>query len=189
MGGLLAGLVLFLGMHSAGIVGIRERAVATLGEGPWKGLYSLVSLVGFALIYVGYGWARQDAVLLYAPPVWMRHLVLLLMLPVFPMLLAAYFPSRIQRTLKHPMLAGVKLWATAHLLANGMLHDVLLFGGILAWAVIDRISLKRRPARAVPGAPPGPLNDAIAVVGGLVLYGLFVWKAHLWLVGVPPISL
>jgi uncharacterized membrane protein len=106
------------------------------------------------------------------------------MLPVFVLLLAAYLPGRIKSAAKHPMLLATKLWATAHLLANGNLADVLLFGGFLAWAVADRISMKRRVARAVPGAPAGPLNDAIALVGGLALYGLFVMGAHGWLIGV-----
>ena len=186
---LVLGLVLFLGVHSASIVGLRERAVAVIGEGPYKGLYSLIAAVGLALTVVGYGLARQAPTVLYLPPVWTRHLALLLLLPVFPLLLAAYLPGRLRTAARHPMLAAVKLWALAHLLANGMLADLLLFGGFLTWAVVDRISLKRRPARAVPAAPASPLNDLLAVVGGLVLYGLFVWRLHAWLVGVAPIAL
>ena len=144
--------------------------------------------VGLALIVLGYGLARQQPTLLYAPPAGLRHLALLLMVPVFPLLLAAYLPGRIQRAAKHPMLAAVKLWALAHLLANGSLADVLLFGGFLAWAVADRISLKRRPPHAVPGAPAGATNDAIAIVGGLLLYALFVWRGHAWLIGVSPLG-
>lgn len=186
---LILGLVLFLGVHSVSIVapGWRDAMQARLGEGPWKALYSLISLAGFALVVVGYGAARQNPVVLYLPPVWMRHVALLLMVPVFPLLLAAYLPGRIKTAARHPMLLAVKVWATAHLLANGSVADVLLFGGFLAWAVADRISLKRRVQRPLPGAPAGPLNDAIAVVAGLALYAVFVFGGHAWLIGVSPI--
>jgi uncharacterized membrane protein len=112
------------------------------------------------------------------------------MLPVFPLLLAAYLPGRIKTAAKQPMLAAVKFWALAHLLANGLLADVLLFGGFLAWAVVDRISLKRRPASSAtpPGAPPGRFNDVIAVLLGLALYAFFIAWAHLELFGVSPLA-
>lgn len=186
---LIIGLVLFLGVHSVAIVApnLRAGAVVRLGEGAWKGLYALVSLVGFILICYGFGLARQAPVLLYAPPAWLRHLALILMLPVFPLILAAYLPGRIKTAAKHPMLAAVKLWAFAHLLANGTLADVLLFGGFLIWAVADRISLKRRP-QAVRTAPPGPWNDAIAVVLGLAIYAVLLGWGHVRLFGVPPLS-
>lgn len=189
---LIAGLLLFLGIHSVAIAApaLRASAVAKLGLKGWKGIYSLVAIAGFVLICIGYGEARvTNPVWLWQPPKGLRHLALLLMLPVFPLLLAAYLPGRLQRAAKHPMLVATKLWALAHLLANGGLHDVLLFGGFLAWAVADRISLKRRVAVAPPpGAPPSRWNDAIAVVGGLALYGLFVGGLHRWLVGVSPIA-
>jgi uncharacterized membrane protein len=186
---LILGLLLFLGIHSVSIVAPawRDAQVARLGEGPWKGIYSLLSIAGFVLLVYGYGLARQSPVVLYTPPQGLRHVAALLMLPVFPLLFAAYLPGRIKAALKHPFLVAVKLWAVAHLLANGTLADVLLFGGFLAWAVADRISLKRRPARPVPGAPPRPVNDAIAVIAGLVVYALFVWRGHQWLIGVPPL--
>ncbi|MBC7996033.1 MAG: NnrU family protein [Rhizobacter sp.] len=184
---LVLGLVLFLGMHTVAIVAPQWRdAQAARNEKAWKGIYALVSLAGFVLLVYGYGLARQSPLVLYTPPAGMRHLVMLLMLPVFPLLLAAYLPGRIKSVTKHPMLVATKLWALSHLLVNGTLADVLLFGGFLAWAVADRISLKRRVARPVPGAPPSAMNDAIAVVGGLALYGLFVWQAHAWLIGVSP---
>jgi uncharacterized membrane protein len=189
---LILGLVLFLGIHSVSIVSAdgRNRLVQTMGEGPWKGLYSLVSLAGFVLIVVGYGAAREAPVLLYTLPSGFRHLAALLMLPVFVLLLATYLPGRIQRAAKHPMLLAVKLWALAHLLANGTLADVLLFGGFLAWAVVDRISVKKRAAagqlRAGPVLPGSKANDAIALVGGLGIYVLFVVWAHAWLIGVRP---
>lgn len=189
---LILGLVLFLGIHSVSIVSAdgRNRLVQRMGEGPWKGLYSLVSLAGFVLIVVGYGAAREAPVLLYTLPNGFRHLAALLMLPVFVLLLATYLPGRIQRTAKHPMLLAVKLWALAHLLANGTLADVLLFGGFLAWAVVDRISVKKRAAagqlRAGPVLPGSKANDAIALVGGLGIYVLFVVWAHAFLIGVRP---
>jgi uncharacterized membrane protein len=119
----------------------------------------------------------------------MRHIALLLMLPVFPLLLAAYQPGRIKAAAKQPMLLAVKFWALAHLLSNGNLADIVLFGAFLAWAVVDRIAVKKRAVpRAVPGAPPSSINDAIALVGGLAIYVLFLFKAHAWLIGVAPIG-
>ena len=190
---LVVGLVIFLGVHSVSIVAARWRTatVARLGERPWKGLYSLASGVGLALVIVGYGMARRDPVVLYTPPAALRHLALLVMLPVFPLLFAAYLPGRIRAAAKHPFLLAVKLWALAHLLANGMLADVLLFGAFLAWAVADRISVKRRSAdeaHEVPAAPPGAANDAIALIGGLAVYAVFIFWAHRWIIGVSPLG-
>jgi uncharacterized membrane protein len=187
---LIVGLVIFLGVHSIAIVspGVRSRALARLGEGGWKGLYALVAIVGFVLLVRGFAVARAAPVVLYTPPSWMRHVTFLLMLPVFPLLLAAYFPGRIKATMKHPMLAAVKFWAFAHLLSNGTLADVLLFGGFLAWAVLDRISLKRRPPQQIRTAPARPLNDVLAVVAGLALYAFFIGWAHLHLFGVSPLG-
>ena len=188
---LIVGLVIFLGIHSIAIVAPdwRDRIVARLGEGPWKGIYSLASIASFVLLIWGYGAARQQPILLYTPPIWLRHVTALLMLPVFPLVLAAYFPGRIKAALKHPLLAAVKFWALAHLLANGTLADLLLFGGFLAWAVVDRISLKSRPNRAIHTAPASKLNDAIAVVVGIGLYVLFAFWLHLRWIGVSPLPL
>ena len=190
---LVVGLVIFLGVHSVSIVAGDWRAatIARVGERPWKGVYSLASAVGLALIVVGYGLARRDPVVLYVPPAGLRHLALVLMLPVFPLLFAAYLPGRIRAIAKHPFLLAVKLWALAHLLANGMLADVLLFGGFLAWAVADRISVKRRPAaqtHEVPAAPATSANDAIALIGGLAVYVVFLVWAHRWIIGVSPLA-
>lgn len=188
---LIAGLVLFLGVHSVAIVSpsFRSRAIHRMGEGAWKGLYALISLVGFVLICYGFGLARQAPVVLYSPPTWLRHVAFLIMLPVFPLVLAAYLPGRIKTAAKHPMLAAVKFWAFAHLLANGSLADVLLFGAFLAWAVMDRISVKRRSIpQVLRTAPPGPWNDAIAVVLGLAIYALLIGWAHVRLFGVSPLG-
>lgn len=186
---LILGLIIFLGVHSLSIINepMRHRLLDRLGEGSFKGGFSALSALGLVLIVWGYGLARMEPTLLYAPPVWLRHVALLLLVPVFPLLVSTYFPGRISRTVKHPTLVAVKLWAVAHLLANGMLHDVLLFGSFLAWAVIDRISLKRRSGHPVPALPAKPANDAIAVIGGLVIYVLFVMWIHQWLIGVPPV--
>ena len=191
MGVLLLGLVLFIGVHSVSIVnpGWRERMVARLGEGQWKALYSIVAIIGLVLVIWGYGLARAEPVVLYTPPSWLKHLSFLLLIPVFPLLLATYLPGRIQAVTQHPMLAAVKLWALAHLLANGMLADVVLFGVFLAWAVADRISLKRRAPPSVPRLPAWKANDAIAVVAGLALYVAFVKPLHLWLIGVSPMGI
>ena len=187
---LVLGLVVFLGVHSIAIVApaTRDRLAARMGDGPWKGLYSLVSLAGFIFIIYGFGLARQQPVVLYTPPDWLRGVALVLMLPVFPLLFAAYLPGRIRATVKHPLLAATKAWALAHLLANGTLADVVLFGSLLVWAVADRISLKRRAPRPVPVLPAKPANDAIAVTGGLVLYALFIYWAHAALFGVSPLA-
>lgn len=189
---LILGLVLFLGTHSVAIFAAdwREQVIARAGKWSWKGLYGLLSAVGLLLIVLGYGAARQapDPIVLYTAPTWLRHLSLLLMAPVFVLLAATYLPGRIQRTTKHPMLLAVKLWALAHLLANGSLADTLLFGGFLVWAIVDRVSLKRRETPWVPGAPPSRWNDWIAVGAGIALYVAFILWLHRALMGVSPIG-
>lgn len=192
---LIVGLVVFLGVHSVSIVSPQGRHTLAqrMGEGAFKGVYTLLSFVGLALIIWGYGLARQAPVLLYTPPTGLRHLALLLMLPVFVLLLAAYLPGRIQRAARHPMLLAVKCWALAHLLANGTLADVLLFGGFLVWAVADRISVKRREAAGLLRRPPvlagsSTAHDAVAIAGGLAIYLVFVFWAHGFLFGVRPIG-
>lgn len=183
---LLLGLLMFLGIHSVSIVDEpwRDRVVCLLGEWQWKGIYSIVAMCGFILIAWGYGEARYDAVILYTPPVWLRHLALLLLLPVFPLLAAAYFPGRIKTIVKHPMLLSTMLWAASHLLANGSLNGLVLFGSFLIWAIVDRISLQSRPSRPIPGAPPAKVNDIIALVVGLGIYFAFLYHLHALLIGV-----
>lgn len=189
---LVLGLAVFLGTHL--FTAAREpRAalVGRIGEGPYKGLYSLVSLVGIALIAFGFGRYRAEGWIdVWYPPIWTRHLALLLVWAAFVCLAAAYLPGRIKRTLKHPMLAGVKIWALAHLLANGDLGSMLLFGSILAWAVIARISLKRRRDEvrdhAGPAVEPAGLrNDLAAVAVGTVAWLAFARWLHPILIGVP----
>lgn len=187
---LVAGLVIFFAVHSVSIFNEpwRDSMVAKLGEWPWKGVYSLAAIIGFVLVVWGYGLARVDPVVLYSPPMWLRHVSILILAPVFPLLLATYLPGRIQAATRHPMLVATKLWAVAHLLANGTLADVLLFGSFLVWAVTDRISMKRRTQRRIPGAPPSMFNDSIVVLLGLVFYAAFVLWLHTWLIGVSPIA-
>lgn len=187
---LLLGLVIFLGVHSVRIVaeGWRTRTVARLGEGPWKGLYSLVALAGFALIVWGYGQARQTPELLWASPVWARHLASLLTLAAFVLLAAAYVPgNQIKARLHHPMVLAVKIWALAHLLANNTLADLLLFGAFLAWAVLDFRAARARDRAEGRIYLAGHLpRTLVTVVAGVGAWALFAFWAHQWLFGVRP---
>jgi uncharacterized membrane protein len=184
---LILGLVLFLGTHALTIArGPRAEMKAKLGEGGFKGLYTGVSLLGFALIIYGFGIYRATGwVNVWYPPVWTKHLALLLNLPIFVLLAASNSGGRIHAAVKHPMLLAVKIWATAHLLANGDLGSILLFGSFLAWAVMARISLKRRAGVTVPSTPSGfTQRDWIAIGAGLVLWFAFARWLHPWLIGV-----
>lgn len=169
---MIAGLAVFLGTH---VFTTRREAraalIARLGEGPYKLLYSLVAALGLVLIGYGYGdYRAHEWVAIWEPPAWTRHVAVLLMWPAVIAILAAYLPGRIKATLKHPMLVGVKLWAFAHLIANGDLGSIILFGSILAWAVFDRIAVKRR-GDPLPVARAGAWkNDLLAVVAGTILY-------------------
>lgn len=186
---LILGLILFLGIHSVRMLAPawRDRRLAAMGEGSWKGLYSLVSLVGFVLIVWGYSRAWAVAPVLYEPPTGLKHLAVLLMFFSFVSAMVSAFPAgRLKAALKHPLLLAVKIWAFAHLLANGDLASIILFGAFLVWAVADRIALKRRKA-PIPKAGPAKW-DVLAIVTGAVLYALFVWRLHLWLIGVPPLA-
>ncbi len=187
---LLLGLVLFLGVHSMRIAAepLRTTLVNTLSLNGYKGPYSLVSLAGFVLIVYGYAEARTAPVVLYTPPVWTKHLAALLTIPAFILLAAAYVPgTRIKARVGHPMVLGVKTWALAHLLANGTLHDVLLFGAFLAWAVLDYISSRKRDRAAGTVYVTGPVSrDVTAVLIGLVAWAAFAFWLHGLLIGVRP---
>jgi uncharacterized membrane protein len=185
---LILGLALFIVPHV--FVTRREAraaAVARFGEGPYKAVFSLISIVG--VILIGWGFASYRAsgsIDVWSPPSWTRHLASLLVWPAIVFVVAAYIPGNIKRRLKHPMLVGVKLWALAHLIANGDLGSILLFGGILGWAVFDRISLKRR---SDPGAPPIPIggwgNDVAALIVGTLVYLALGFLFHPLVIGVP----
>jgi uncharacterized membrane protein len=187
---LVIGLVIFLGLHSVRIVADdwRSAQIARLGEGPWKGLYSLVAAVGLALIVWGYGLARTAPVDLWSPPLWTRHLASLLTLPAFVLLAAAYVPgTRIKAAIGHPMVVGTKLWAFAHLLSNGRLADVLLFGGFLAWSVLLFAASRRRDRAQGKSYVAGPLSrDLIAVGVGALAWVAFALWLHGPLIGVRP---
>ncbi|SOE17735.1 uncharacterized membrane protein [Hoeflea halophila] len=188
---LIVGLVLFLGIHSVRIAapGFRQAQIDQRGLNAWKGIYSVVAIIGFVILVWGYGLARLDPVVFWVAPAWISHLVALGMIPAMILLVASQVPAgRIKAAVKHPMLLAVKIWALLHLLANGDLASLLLFGGFLVWAVIDRISEKRRLRAGIASNPvAGPVKwDVIAIVGGLVLYVLFVGGLHKWLIGVSP---
>ena len=189
---LIAGLVLFIGAHAVTMMrDVRAELIGRMGEGLYKGLYSLASGAGLALIVWGYIQYRASGYIpVWEPPRWTRHLAWTLMLPVFPLLIATYVPGRIKAALKHPMLVAVKIWALAHLLANGDLGSILLFGSVLAWAIIDRISLKRRAVQSevaaarAPDAATATRNDVIAIVVGLAIYAAVLLWLHPILFGV-----
>lgn len=184
----VAGLVVFLGIHSLAIVapGFRDRLAARLGEGPWKGLYSLVSIAGFWLIITGWSEARAASEVLWVAPPWTRHLSATLLLPVFPLLLAAYLPGRVSQAARHPMLLATILWAVAHLVTTLHTAKLVLFGAFLIWAVADWASQSRRAPRTIPRLPASKLNDLVVVIGGLALYAGFAMWAHAAWIGVAP---
>lgn len=183
---LLLGLLIFLGMHSFSMLRApRAAMVGRLGENGFKGLYSVVSLIGFLLIIWGYGVYRSAGYIpVWQPPVWTKHLSALLMLPVLPLLFSAYAKGFVKARLKHPMILAVKAWALSHLLANGDLGSMLLFGGFLAWAVIAFISMRRRPVDENATFVPNPGQDAAAILGGLIAYGAMIFGLHRYLIGV-----
>ena len=187
---LVLGLVIFLGVHSVRIAaeGWRTHALQRLGEGAWKGLYSLASLLGLALIIWGFGLARQQPVLLWSPPVAMRHVASVLMLISFVLLAAAYVPGNgIKARLHHPMVLGVKAWALAHLLANGNLAHVLLFGSFLIWAALSFSAARRRDRAAASQYAPGRTGATLlSLAVGLGAWVVFALWLHGLLIGVRP---
>lgn len=187
---LVLGLLIFLGAHSLRIVadGWRTRMIARLGTNGWKGLVALVSIIGFVLIVWGFGLARQQPVLLYVPPLWLKHLNSLFTLVAFVLVAAAYVPrNHAKAAIGHPMLAGVKLWALGHLLATGFVHDVVLFGAFLAWAVVDFAVSRRRDRLTGTVYPAGTLiGDALTLVIGIGAWVVFALWLHLRWIGVNP---
>ena len=187
---LLAGLVLFLGIHSTRIWadGWRSQVVARIGLQPWKMLYTALSVAGLVLIVWGWGLARQSPVLLWQPPAGLRHAAALVTLLSFVLLAAAFVPgNQIKARFHHPMVLSVKAWALAHLLANGSLADVLLFGSFLAWSVAQFIVLRRRDRRDGRSYPPGRLGATVlAVLAGGVAWAVFAFWLHAVLIGVKP---
>lgn len=189
---LILGLLIFLGIHSLRIFANdwRNRQQARLGDMPWKGLYALASLAGFVLIVWGFGLARQHPVLLYVPPLALHHLNALFTLAAFVLVAAAYVPrNHLKAKFGHPMLLGVKMWAFGHLLATGMLHDAVLFGAFLLWAVVLFIVSRRRDRSAGAVYPAGTLKgDVLAAVIGVAAWVAFAFWLHLRLIGVSPMA-
>jgi uncharacterized membrane protein len=190
MGALILGLLLFLGMHSTRIVaeGWRTRLIAQRGPLLWKGLYTLVSLLGLGLIVWGYGQARLTPQVLWASPLWTRHLAGLLMLVAMVLLVATYVPrNSLKARLHHPMVLAVKVWALAHLLANNTLADLLLFGAFLLWAVLDFRAARQRDRAAALRYPAGrAAGTAATLVLGVALWALLAFWGHALLFGVRP---
>ena len=187
---LILGLVIFLGAHSVRIFAgdWRDAQIARLGEMRWKGVHSLISAVGLGLIIWGYGLTRADPVPLWTTPVWARHLLVLLTLPAFVLLVAAYLPgSHMKAKFGHPMVAGVKIWALAHLLINGRLAALVLFGAFLVWAIVDYVASQRRDRLAGRSYPARSwARDAGVVAIGALAWALFALWGHGWLIGVRP---
>jgi uncharacterized membrane protein len=187
---LILGLILFLGMHSVRVFADdwRSAQIGRVGQQAWKGIYSVLSLAGFVLLVWGYGEARSAPLVLWTPPAGLRHAASLLTLVAFVLLAAAYVPgTRIKRAVGHPMVAGTKAWALAHLLSNGTLADVLLFGGFLAWAVLLFIASRKRDRKAGTVYAVGPVSrDVLAITVGVIAWAVFAFWAHAWLIGVRP---
>ena len=185
---MIVGLVLFLGVHTLTTQrGLRAQCVAAMGEGGYKIGYAVASFAGLALIVWGFAHYRAEGMIsVWSPPTFLRHLNVALMLPAVILVVASYLRGRIYTAVKHPMLAGVKLWAFGHLLANGDLGGIILFASVLAWAVYDRITLKHR---GDPGAPPIPVgggkNDIIAIIVGTIVYLALGFVFHPVVIGVP----
>lgn len=189
---LVLGLAIFLGMHSIRIVADdwRSARIAKVGERSWKRLYTVGSLVGFALIVWGYSIARQQPVSLWLPPLWTRHAAALLVLVAFILFGASNGPpNHFKAAIHHPMYAGTILWAVGHLLANGTLADLLLFGSFLVWAVAGFASARARDRRNATSYPSGkPRATLIAVVAGTVAWAVFAFLLHGPLIGVRPLG-
>jgi uncharacterized membrane protein len=187
---LILGLAVFFGVHSISLLALpwRNRVAERLGTRTWQGVYSIAAIAGLYLLVSGYGAARVSDAVLYATPPAFRYIAALLMLPAFSLALASVIPGRIRTAAKHPLLLATMLWAAAHLLTNGSVADLLLFGIFLVWAVAVRISLEHRPARPIRVLPSSPANDVIVVVGGLALYAIFMFWLHARLFGLVPLS-
>ena len=189
---LILGLVIFLGLHSTRIVSERgrEKAIARFGEGPWKGIYSALSAIGFVLIVWGFARARHDAPQLWTPPPGARHITMLLMLLALVSLASYLFKrSHITAAIHHPMLWSVALWSAGHLIANGSAADLVLFGAFLLWSIADLVSSYARDRRyGVVYPAPELAATAGAVVAGLIVYGVLLGGLHVWLFGVSPLA-
>ena len=194
---LIAGLIIFLGIHSLRLISEegRDRLFERLGEGRFKGAYSILSLVGLVLLVYGYGQARADTTQWWMPPAGLRHVTFLLVPIAFILIASAYLPlGRIKAAVKHPMVLGVAFWALGHLIINGTGADVVLFGAFFVWAVLDYLAALKRKGSLLSGVSAAAatqrsaIGDGLAVVIGLALTVAFVAGLHLWLIGVSPLG-
>jgi|UniRef100_UPI0040486C21 uncharacterized membrane protein len=188
---LIIGLIIFLGSHSSRIFAEswRNHMIDRLGEVKWKGLYAIVSLTGLVIVVIGYGQARQNPVVLWQPATYLTHIAVLLNLVAFIFLAgSASTNNAIRLKLKHPMILGVKVWALAHLLANGTLADLILFGSFLLWAVFDFRSARKRPVHMHDTAVVSTKATIIVIVSGVVLWAVFIFGLHQYLIGVSPLG-
>jgi len=188
---MIAGLVMFLGIHSIRLVAadLRTSLIKRLGAGGWKGVYSLISIGGLILIIWGYGATRTAPVFIYELGLWTRHMALLFTWLAFVLLAATYVPgNQIRARLGHPMYAGIKIWAFAHLLANGRLGDILLFGAFLVWAIAGFAISRRQDRHNHIIRPSGNLQGTlITLAAGSIVWGIFAFWLHVWLIGVNPL--
>jgi uncharacterized membrane protein len=190
---LVLGLIIFLGIHSTLIFApsVKSNFVAHRGALAWRAIYSVLALLGLVLIIIGYGASRQAPVMVWVPPVGLAHLALLLTLPAFIFLAAAYVPNNhLKAKMGHPMYLAIKTWALAHLLANGMLADILLFGSFLAWAIAGFAVRRKQDRKEAKQYPQGTMGGTIAtVIVGLVTWGVFAFYLHTILIGVNPMPM
>ena len=188
---LIIGLIIFLGSHSCRIFAEpwRNQMIDRLGEVKWKGLYTIISIIGLVLVVIGYGQARQTPIVLWQPATYLTHIAILLNLVEF-IFLAGSSPSNnaIRLKLKHPMILGVKVWALAHLLANGTLVDLILFGSFLLWAVLDFRSARKRPILMPEKAVISTKATVIVIVSGIIIWAAFIFGLHQYLIGVSPLG-
>jgi uncharacterized membrane protein len=193
MTALILGLIIFIGMHSVRIVAddFRTRQIAKVGARTWKAMHAAVSIVGFLLLVIGYGIARGESVLVWNPPLWTHYVAILLTIPAFILFAASSIPgTRIRAKAGHPLLAGVKTWSFAHLIANGTLADILLFGAFLLWSIAAYASARRRDRKAGTLYPVGPVTrDVMAIIAGSVAWAVFAFWLHGLLIGVSPLGM
>ena len=183
---LIIGIVVMIGIHLVpAFPDVRERLIGQLNQNGYRLLFSVVSTLGLVLLI--YGFAKAPVIQVWSPPYWTRYVAMVLMVPVFILLIAAYLPGEIKAKVKHPFLVAIKTWAFAHLIANGDLASIVLFGSFFAYAVVDRIALKRRPATGLVTAAEAGSNAVIAVVGGLLLYVVFLVWLHPLLIRTAPL--
>jgi uncharacterized membrane protein len=189
---LILGLVIFLGVHSTRVFADpwRTRMMQRIGPMPWKGLYSIFSIVGFVVIVIGFRHARQETTVLYVTPDWMKHVTALLMVAAFILFVAAYVPKNwFKAKFHHPQVLSVKTWAFAHLLSVGVVADVVLFGAFLAWAVVMFAVSRRRDRESDVVYPPGnAVGTTLTIAGGLIAWSIFALLLHGPLIGVRPLG-